>query len=255
MAVQVQSAQELFVQGVRLTCFTSDLSLEMNADAVEQTTYCSSGAREFRQGLKTFTLMASGFADYAASTAESTAIPPGEEIIPANLGGARAFSVCPINSTEGSPAYVFGGVYSEMVPLGGAVGDMAPYSVTAIGTMRGFGHRMMRGIVEANRTVTSSSNTTGSNTLGALSATQRLGASLHVLTLSGTSPSIAVKIQSDDNSGFTSATDRITFTTATTRTGEFKDVAGAVTDSYWRVAYTVTGTTPSILFVVTMGIY
>ncbi len=255
MAVQVQTAQQLFVQGVKLTCFTNALSLELSADQVEQTNYCSAGAREYVQGLKSFTLQASGFADYAASTAESTAIPPGEEIVPANLGRASAISVCPVSGTEGTAAYVFGGVYSTMVPIGGAVGEMAPYSVTAMPTMRQFGHRMARGLLEANRTVTATGNTTGANTLGALSATQRLGANLHVFTLSGTSPSIAVKVQSDDNSGFTTPIDRITFTTATTRTGEYKDVAGAVTDTYWRASWTVTGTTPSIAFAVTMGVY
>jgi hypothetical protein len=255
MATQIQTAQELFSQGTRLTCFTNAMTLDLSADAVEHTTYCSSGLRDFRQGLKSWSLQASGFADYAASTAHSTAIPPGEEIAPTNQGSVRALTVCPVSGTEGTAAYLFGGYYSEMVPVGAAVGDMAPYSFSAMPTMKGFGHRMGRGILEANRTVTATGNTTGSEVIGAVASGSRLCATLHVFTLSGTSPSITAKIQVDDNSGFSSATDAITFTAATTRGGEYKDTAGPITDTWLRAQWTISGTSPSIAFAIAVGTY
>ena len=63
-----------------------------------------------------------------------------------------------------------------------------------------------------------------------------------------------MSVQSDDNSGFTTATTRLTFTAATTRSGEYKSAAGPITDTYWRLSYSVSGTTPSVAFAVAIGI-
>lgn len=253
MATYVQTAAQLFSGGTKLTCFTNSMALDLTADPVEMTTYCSSGAREHRQGMKSWQLQASGYADYAASTAETTAIPTGEEVVPANLGAIRALTVCPLSGTEGTAAYVAGGFMSSMVPIGGAVGEMAPYSFTAVPTARQFGHRMARGLLEANRTVTTSSNTTGSNTLGAVSATQYICANLHVFTLTS-GASLTVIVESDDNSGFTTPTTRLSFTAASTRSGEYKEAAGAITDTYWRAKWTISGSTPSVAFACAIGI-
>ncbi len=105
----------------------------------------------------------------------------------------------------------------------------------------------------SNVSRTSSSSGTGRQ-IGAVSSTQTLYAALHVISASGTSPTLDVKVQSDDNSGFTSATDRITFTQATDVTSEWGSVGGAITDDYWRITYTVGGTSPSFAFAVTAGI-
>jgi hypothetical protein len=76
--------------------------------------------------------------------------------------------------------------------------------------------------------------------LGAVASGKSLYAALHVFVASGTT--LVVKIQSDDNSGFASATDRITFATATTSvTAELKSVAGSITDDWWRIVYTISG--------------
>jgi len=61
-------------------------------------------------------------------------------------------------------------------------------------------------------------------------------------------------LQSDDNSDFTSATDRATFTALTAIGSEIKSVAGAVTDQYWRLNYTISGTNPSFSIHATIGI-
>ena len=64
---------------------------------------------------------------------------------------------------------------------------------------------LTRGIIEFNSSATSSSTTTGSQ-LGAVSAAQRIVANLHVTTAVGSA--LDVIVQSDDNSGFTSPTNR-----------------------------------------------
>lgn len=254
MATFVQTAAQLFSGGVKLTCYTDQLGLDMTADPVEFTNYCSSGAREYRQGLRTWGVNATGFADFAAVGATTGGLVPGEELIPANLGATTNLTICPVDGSEGAVAYLADGAYASMMPVGGAVGEAARYSFTAVPATLADGHKLVRGLLEANRTVTTSTSTTGTQ-FGAVTTGQRLSASLHVFTLSGTSPTLDVKVQSDDNSGFSSATDRITFSQASTRSGQFAYVAGPITDTYWRVTWTIGGSaTPTVAFAVAIGI-
>jgi hypothetical protein len=113
---------------------------------------------------------------------------------------------------------------------------------------------LIRGTVDTASTIAATGSSTGAQ-LGAVSATQRVWAVVHFLTAGGTTPSITVKVQSDNNSGFTSPTDRITFTAATTKGGQFGSAVGAITDDYWRATWTVSGTNPSFQTRIIIGIY
>jgi hypothetical protein len=108
----------------------------------------------------------------------------------------------------------------------------------------------------SNVSRTSTSTGTGRQ-LGAVVAGKSMYAALHVISASGTNPTLAVILQSDDNAGFTTATSRITFSTATASANraQLSSVAGAITDDYWRISYTIGGTsTPTFAFAVTAGI-
>jgi hypothetical protein len=61
-------------------------------------------------------------------------------------------------------------------------------------------------------------------------------------------------VESDDNGSMTSATTQITFPQKTFVTSEWLSAAGAITDDYWRVGYTIGGSTPSFNFAVVVGI-
>ncbi|HEX6969860.1 MAG TPA: hypothetical protein VF174_13770 [Micromonosporaceae bacterium] len=72
-------------------------------------------------------------------------------------------------------------------------------------------------------------------------------ASLHVTAVSGTTPSLTVKVQhSTDNSVWV---DLITFTAATAASSERKTVTGTV-NRYTRETHTISGTTPSFTYAV-----
>lgn len=91
--------------------------------------------------------------------------------------------------------------------------------------------------------------------VGSVASGETLYAALHVVAFSGTNPTLDVKIESDDASGFASPVDRITFAQATGRTSEWKSLAGAVADDWYRVNFTIGGTSsPSFTFIVTIGI-
>jgi hypothetical protein len=90
--------------------------------------------------------------------------------------------------------------------------------------------------------------------VGAASATQSAYAILQVTSVSGTLPKLDVLVESDDASGFASGTTRFEFTQATAIGAEFLSLAGAITDEFWRVSFSTSGTSPVFNFVVCVGI-
>lgn len=120
---------------------------------------------------------------------------------------------------------------------------------------------VVRGVLLHPGSVARSTSSTGvARQLGAAGATQRLYAALHVLSVSGSAtPTLTVKVQSDNAQGFGSSADQITFTNVTDVSApdtrrQWASVAGAIADDWYRVLWTISGTTPSFLFAVTCGI-
>lgn len=253
MATLVQTAVKIWTGGLDLSCYSDNVNLDLMADDVEFTTYCSAGAREYRQGLKSWEANATGFADFAAAGATTSQLVPGEVIVPTAQGSYFPMIIAPTGAEDGA-AYLADSILTSFTVLSGAVGDAAAIAAKFRPSDNTVGHRIIRGRLEASRTSTASGNTTGSQ-LGAISATQKLWAALQVVTLAGTgTPTITVKIQSDDGSGFATPTDRISFSAATTRSSQWGSVAGAITDDYWRANFTISGTGPSIVWACAIGI-
>ncbi|GGS87651.1 hypothetical protein GCM10010156_52710 [Planobispora rosea] len=162
------------------------------------------------------------------------------------------WTFCPEGATAGELAW-FTRALRTSYKLGDVVGEVAPWDAAAAGSAP-----LLRGRVAhppgTARTAAGSGTTIE---LGALTASQRLYAALHLLSVAGTgSPSITVRMESDDSAAFTSPTTRATFSAATAASGraQFVSAAGPVTDTWWRVAWSVTGTAPSFLFLAALGI-
>lgn len=168
----------------------------------------------------------------------------------AALGGLGPWTACPQGAAVGGLAWLTRAMTGKY-QLGGQVGDVAPWQATAKGSWP-----LVRGVVA--HPPGTARIATGSGTaqqLGAVPAGKHLYAALHVLSVAGTaSPSITVGIESDDATGFASPIPRITFSPAAAPGGQILRVAGAVTDTWWRPTWTVSGTSPSFLFVVAFGI-
>jgi hypothetical protein len=133
---------------------------------------------------------------------------------------------------------------TSYMPLELPIGDVAGFSFDGQPT-----DEIAPGYVLHPKTARSSSSNTTGVQVGALSGGTGYAA-LHVFA--GTASTLDVVIQSDDNSGFTSATNRITFTQATGATSQWSTVTSAGSDDYWRVSWTVGGGTWT--FAVTFGI-
>lgn len=99
--------------------------------------------------------------------------------------------------------------------------------------------------------------TTGDGTamlVGATTAAQKLWFALHVFRVSGTLPTLDLVLSSDDAVGMASATTRITVPQITTPGFYFGSVAGPITDTYYQLVHTISGTLPKFDYVAAIGI-
>lgn len=167
----------------------------------------------------------------------------------AGMGGLGAWTLCPAGANVGDVAWLTNMLRTKY-EFGGSVGDVAPWSAGAKGNWP-----LARGqIAHPPGTPRTATGTGTIIQLGAVPTGQSLISALHVLSVTGTTPAITVTIQSAATAGFASPTTRLTFTTASAISGEVLRVAGPITDQYWRANWSITGTTPSFLFVSSFGI-
>lgn len=136
--------------------------------------------------------------------------------------------------------------------LGDETGKIAPFTWQA----KGQGHPSVPGKMLGVGSKTTTANGTARQ-LGAVSATQKLYAVQHVISVSGTNPTLDTLITSDNAEGFSSATTRITFAQQVAAGSEWATpVAGAIADDWWRAQWTIGGTnSPTFDVVIVAGIF
>lgn len=205
----------------------------------DSTALSDSGFRG-RQGLSEATFSFDGFFDDTATLI----LKPFVNEVWTNIGvndGLNA-TIWPMGSTIGQPAIFSGGDISDF-SIEAQVDDMVKVKAE-LECDAGCDMGVVQHSIAAGES--SSTNSTGvDNTV----LTSNGGAAmLHVTAISGTTPSLIVKIQhSVDNVTYA---DLITFTTVTTTIGsEFKATNPGVTvNRYTRAASTIAGTTPNYTY-------
>lgn len=132
----------------------------------------------------------------------------------------------------------------------GSVGTLFPFSLTA----KGQGTPAVDGVLAGVGSKTATANGT-EQALGTLDTGETLYAALHVMSVSGSSPTLDVIIESDAT-GFATPTTRLTFAQKTAAGSEWLSLAGPVaTDDYWRATWTIGGTgTPTFDLAIAIGI-
>jgi hypothetical protein len=240
MATYVLTDPTAWVHSVAVHDVAHTMQLAVGREAKDKTVFGHS-ARANAVGLFTASLSVSGYADMTDFDAALWDL--------LNDGTTAAISVSP-TGVDGETAYALQGLKSSLSPLSGQVGEMAAVSLEAGG--RG-GVRPVRGTILHPETARTTSGTGTGRQLGAVAAGSTVYGALHVVTASA-ADTLDVIVQSDDNASFTTPTTRLTFTQATGKTAEWKSAAGAITDDYWRVSYTIAGTSPSFTFAVVVGI-
>ena len=243
MGKQVLLDVRLFAVGADLSGNSNKVELSSEVEDKETTNYRSGGYKEVLGGLASSEITGEG--QWEAGDPSKV-----DDASWSQLGGLGPWTVCPSDATVGALAYFTQALRSDY-KQGDAVGEVAPWSGTAKGSWP-----LARGQIAhppgTPRTVT---GTGTSLNLGAVPAGKRLYAALHVLSVAGTTPSITARVESDDATGFPSATTQLTFSAATAPGGQILRTSGtAITDSWWRIAWTISGTTPSFLFAAALGI-
>lgn len=233
-----------FAVGVDLTGNSNKIEISAEVEEKDSTNYASNGWGEVMGGLASAEL--SGEGQWEAGDPAKV-----DDASWSQLGGVGPWSVSANNAAAvGDLVYLTNAMRSDY-KLGDAVGEVAPWTGTAKSSWP-----MARGqFAHPPGTARTATGTGTGLELGAVAAGRRLYATLHVLSVAGTTPSITARVESDDNSGFSSATTRLTFDAATAVGGQILRTDGtAITDTWWRMAWTISGTTPSFLFTGALGV-
>lgn len=234
----------VLVNGADLSGQSNKFEVMPKVKLEDATTFASGGWKEMVGGLVETSFDVDGL--WAAGDGSK----PDDRLF-TDLGRSAAWTAAPTGA-EGGPA-MFGNVVEAELQELGQVGNLAAFAAKGSGTGVFVDGRLVTGPGTA-RTVT---GTGTAYQLGALSATQYMRAALHVVSSAGAGDqTIAVTLQSATTSGGV-YTDRITFSTFGTTIGsQIAEVAGAITATWWRASWTITGTgSPSFLVAVAAGIH
>lgn len=237
-AFVVKDAKVLFDER-NISGILNQVGFDYSNDLQEDTTL-DSGTRSRVAGLNMAEVTHQGFWDVnddsnffgnIGDSAEHTVT-----VIPNNAGdeGVRAFFM---TSKQAS--------YNQ----GASIGEIFSFDVTAMSQ-----GALVKGKVSQDGTETASGEGTVLN-LGAVTAGSTLYAALHVLSASGSTPTLDVTIDSDSAVGFGDSPEtQITFDQFTAAGSQFASVAGAITDTFFRAEFTLGGSSPEFEFVVVIGI-
>ena len=210
------------------------VSFNVSTTELDVTCFGSSGWRQRIGGLSSAEITAGAFEDYANGGSSIYAI--GDEQFQ-NLGSTVTFECIPDPSSGSGAAgdvVYFTNALRRSADFGASVGDPMKSDLNIASKTD-----VVRGQVEtaSQQIVTSASSSTGVQ-LGAVSATQRLW---YCVSVESAGSGVTCIVESDDNSGFTTATTQATLATLTAQGGTFGSVAGAVADDYWRFTFTPAG--------------
>ncbi|MGW3346798.1 hypothetical protein ACWDA3_26095 [Nonomuraea rubra] len=242
---QVFTDVRLFAGGADLSGNSNKVELQTEVEEKDITNYRSQGWKEVLSGLGSSQVTAEG---------QWEAGDPGkvDDASWEQLGGRGPWSIGPGEADVGELAYLTYALRSSY-KLGDKVGEVAPWSGMAKSswpTVRGqFAH--------PPGTARSTSGDGTAVQVGAVAAGQRLYAALHVLSVAGTSnPTLTVTVESDTAEAFDDDPQtEITFQAATAAGGQILRTSGsAITGPWYRASWTISGSGPSFLFVVALGI-
>ncbi len=244
MAKTILTNVRCFAVATDLTAASNKIELSTEVEDKDSTNYASQGWKETMGGLASAEI--SGEGQWEALDATKV-----DDASWATLGGVGPWSISANNGAAVGDLAYFTSALRADYKIGESVGEIAPWTSTAKSSwplVRGqFAH-------PPGTARTATGTGTGLN-LGAVAAGKRLYAALHVLSVAGTTPSLTARVESSVDNTFAAPTTRLTFAAATAAGGQILRTDGtAITDTWWRIAWTISGTTPSFLFAASLGI-
>lgn len=246
MPDHIVQGRKLYIGGRDLSGDWTAINLKAGREAIDFTRGADS-TRVMKSGLRVVSFDAEGIANLGADLADE------ELYTMADTLADQPIIVAPTTGAEGEPAYAFRADIGDFEPFADAsIGDRLNFRASA----RAHGSKVVRGTVMTDSSSARQASFDGTaRQLGTVPAGKKLYACMMVLAASGSSPTLDGKIQSDDASGFSSPTDVATFSQKTAA-GQFQwmEVAGPITDDYFRFTATIGGSTPSFNIIVLVAI-
>lgn len=232
MPAQILTDCTVWLHDQDLSGITNQVTLSMEADEQDATTFVTSGYKTILAGLRSVEADVQGFQELTGGVDASQF---------AGFGSVDHVATLGVGIAEGSRSYAFQASRLNYEAFG-AVGDVAPY-ITHLGSSNTVG--IVRGQVAKSKGNVSAVGAVGSVlNLGNVSTGQWLYGGLHLFGTPGTT--ITVVLESDDSAGFASGTTRATFNGgAITTAGGFwaARTAGLLTETHYRLRVTaITGT-------------
>ena len=234
----------LFVAGADLTTVNNQVEIKAEAEVKDATPFVATGDAwtEVLAGLRS--VEASGEGQWEAGDLGKV-----DDVSFGDLGSLTPWTACPATAAVASPAWMFNTLRTSY-ELGGDIGEVAPWKVSGKGS-----GALVRGVIaHPPGTARTASGTGTSIQLGAVTSAQALYVGLHVNSVAGTTPLLTARVESDNATGFPSAATVGTFTAANAIGGQWLRIPGPITDDWFRAAWTISGTTPSFLFTMSLGI-
>lgn len=237
----------ILVGGQELSGVSNSINVNHAAEMLDDTTFQPTsggdGTRSMTPGLKTIEVTGNMFFD-----------PDYDALLFSRLGfSGEVVSVAALGESEGDVVHITQGVRGSYNPMSGEVGQL----ISAQLDLKNRGYDLVRAQLMTTGVKTTTGNSTGINMGSA--ANKRIFSALHVklpVTAGGGSEQIVGIIQSDDNSGFSSATTRLTHATMTAQGADWQQAAigSGITDNWWRARWTISGTAPSFEIFWSFGI-
>lgn len=241
MAVAAVTQARIYVGGFEFTSFTNQAEAGVDV-GVNDVSVFGSEFSSFVPALKTPGFNTSGFNDWASGSLD--------EWTRANYGTRRVATVPVTTPATGGDAFVAYGLLGGKRFMNAAVGAVSTYQATLNGGIAGQG--LLTQI--STSSISATGHTTAVN-VGALTAGSTIVAGVHVLSVSGTStPTCTFQLESSATSGG-AYTLRGTAGTGMTAVGDqWLSTQTATTDAWWKLALTVSGTSPVFSVVATIAL-
>lgn len=234
----------IYLAGADLTGWSNKVASSASAEELDRTTFGSGGAKERWGGVLDMAATIDGFW-------EAGDLSKPDDTFWANLGtNTVPLTLVPTAGTVGSLAYL-SRVFEHAYKRSGDHGKLLGFTLDTKGNWP-----MVRGTVMHPQGTARTATAAGTGQqLGALTANQAMYATLHITSVADVAANIVVTLESCVDNFVAAPTTRATFTAASALGGQAAKVVGPVTDTWWRVKWTVTGgVTPSFLFAAAAGI-
>ncbi|MFI6737439.1 hypothetical protein ACIBI9_31325 [Nonomuraea sp. NPDC050451] len=230
-----------YVAGYNFTTDMNQISLNLGAEELDNTTFGSGGWRTRVAGLKDVEAELAGYWQAGSPSLDSEAF--------TRLGLADEVVSMSPTGVEGDTAYVWRGEKFGYDAFG-SIGELTPFSLSMKGS---HGQGAARGTFLKTRANVSATGATGTSfrIIGGIPSGFALYSSFHVFTAGTT---ITALVESDDANTFASATTRLTHGPITAVGGTIQRIAGPITDDWFRVRVSAITGTFSIACAIGVGV-